>query len=79
MIAESKDIFLTVLIKWKDNSKIELVTFCVNDEESSYTAELEDEIFFYLKAEEEIKTFMREDNGQDFVVLNYHDREDYNI
>ena len=51
-----------------------------NDETLSrrmrFATEDAEDVFFIVKDEDELKSFMKEDNGEDFVVLEY-EKEDY--
>lgn len=55
-------------IRWKDDN----TTQCVNIKTSTDYVEGSDEdneIFFYCNGMEELKSLMKEDNGEDFVVV----------
>ena len=58
-------------IRWKDDGSEGKVTFKLSCEyvEGSKEDEL---IFFYCDGEEKLKSLMQEDNGEDFVLLDYY-------
>lgn len=54
-------------IRWKDDGD-EWIVWIYTDDPILHPVD-DDEIFFYCKDEEELEDLMREDNGQNFVVV----------
>lgn len=79
MSTDNEHVFINAVIKWKEDLAEEYVTFCIGDSKKYKGKPIDESIFFYLESIEEIKDYMQEDNGQDFIILNYEpERKEHN-
>lgn len=58
-------------IRWKDDGSEGDVTIKLSCDYIEGSKE-DDLIFFFCNGEHEVKQLMKENNGEDFVVLDYH-------
>lgn len=61
--------FAHVTIRWKDNGKEQDVTFKLSPYNEFADKNIDEHIFFYCDNEEDYKSLMGYDNGQDFEIV----------
>ena len=63
--------YINGTIKWKDSGEEERVVIKLSCDYEENSKE-DEQIFFYCDGEEELRSLMEENNGEDFVLLNYN-------